>query len=173
MHRPTLTDLPEMPVLPKAFALDDCNESDSEALAELLGAAFEDPLWTVERVNNALLRASDIRRTFAIRNDARIVATASLRYMPDRFPSAAYVHWVAVDPMIRGMRLGRIVSLAVLRLGVEQDLHDAWLETDDFRLPAIATYLGLGFLPALRGEDHSERWRIALLNLGRDPAHYL
>jgi mycothiol synthase len=32
------------------------------------------------------------------------------------------------------------------------------LETDDFRLPAIASYLGQGFVPQYADLDHEDRW---------------
>jgi len=40
------------------------------------------------------------------------------------------------------------------------------LETDDYRLPAIKTYLNLGFEPLLVHENQRDRWRNILSALG-------
>jgi len=38
------------------------------------------------------------------------------------------------------------------------DCREGVLDTDDFRLPAIRTYLGLGFMADVVEADHSNRW---------------
>ncbi len=58
-----------------------------------------------------------------------------------------------------GKRLGYWVTLATLYHFVEEELTDAVLQTDDFRLPAIKTYLNLGFEPLLVHENQPDRWR--------------
>jgi mycothiol synthase len=43
--------------------------------------------------------------------------------------------------------------------------RDAVLETDDFRLPAIRTYLRHGYVPVtenVKGENHLKRWSAIL-----------
>ena len=42
----------------------------------------------------------------------------------------------------------------------------ARLWTDDWRLPAIKTYLNLGFEPDIEHESHPERWRAVFEKLG-------
>ena len=37
---------------------------------------------------------------------------------------------------------------------------DIYLTTDDFRLPALKTYLQLGFLPDMFNEEMPERWKM-------------
>jgi hypothetical protein len=41
------------------------------------------------------------------------------------------------------------------------------LETDDFRLPAVRTYLRLGFVPEPRTPGEARRWSKVLRNLTR------
>jgi mycothiol synthase len=86
-----------------------------------------------------------------------------------------YIHMVAVAPQYRGRRLGRFISLAALRHMRERGCRDAILDTDDDRLPAIRTYLALGFLPEMLEDDHPTRWRTAMAEghaggRGSDPA---
>ena len=58
-----------------------------------------------------------------------------------------------------GHKLGKWVSLAVLAYFQDNGFISAMLDTDDFRIPAIKTYLNLGFIPVYVEEGQSERWR--------------
>jgi len=131
--------------------------ADAEQLRSLLGAAFPEQEWTVARVHKDLLDAADVPVTFVIEEAGRVVATASVRYQP-RFPDSGYVHWVGVDPASRGRRLGTVVMEAVVRRFFADGYRSAVLETDDFRLPAITSYLGQGFIPQYADTDHEDRW---------------
>jgi len=73
--------------------------------------------------------------------------------------SVGYVHMVGVRPDHGGKGLGYAISLAVLRHLASEGCTSAALQTDDFRLPAIAIYLKLQFEPALIHENQRERWR--------------
>ena len=140
---------------------------EGEAIARCLHLAFGD--WDAHRVRRALLDAPDVQATFVVVHEATgvIAACASHRTVPDRFPGATYLHWVGADPAHAGRRLGALVSAAVLTYGRrEMGLGDAVLETDDHRLPAIATYLGLGFAPEYRDPSHPARWSAIFRRLG-------
>lgn len=138
--------------------------ADAAQLARVLGAAFPEQEWTVDRVHQDLLDASDVPVTFVIDDGEQVVATASVRYQA-RFPDSGYVHWVAVDPRHRGQRLGTIVMDAVLRRFEADGRLSAILETDDVRLPAITSYLGQGFIPHYSDVDHEDRWSAVFTNL--------
>ena len=66
---------------------------------------------------------------------------------------------VGVIPEHSGHRLGKWISLAVLHYLYQQGFKCAVLGTDDFRLPAIKTYLNLGFIPIYVDDDQPERWQ--------------
>ncbi len=65
----------------------------------------------------------------------------------------------------RGRRLGRCVSLAALRHMRQRGCQRAVLDTDDDRLPAIRTYLALGFVPHMVEDDHPARWQRVMSHL--------
>ena len=71
------------------------------------------------------------------------------------------LHMVAVDPADRGRGLGKVVCQAVLHYWGQRVPAPIILTTDDWRLPATATYGKLGW-QAIRfredGEDHLSRW---------------
>jgi mycothiol synthase len=71
----------------------------------------------------------------------------------------------------RGRGLGRLVCLAVLHYLRHRGDVAAELSTDDFRLSAIRTYLGLGFVPVsltamADRDDHESRWSAVFTRLG-------
>ena len=99
-----------------------------------------------------------MKQTLAMEREGETIATASARLLPERFPASGYLHWVAVDPAHQGQKLGHSVSLAVLREFQALGCSDAVLETQDHRLPAIKTYLALGFKPERLDEAHRLRW---------------
>jgi ribosomal protein S18 acetylase RimI-like enzyme len=158
MRRPSLENLPGMPLLPPEYNLRLCQTEDIAGVAQLMAAAFQDETWTTERVERDLIGAEDVKNTYVIICDNTPVATASVRLDAGRFPGSGYVHWVAAHPEHSGKRLGYIVSLAVLRELAQLGCTDAILETDDHRLSAIVTYRQLGFLPEHRDETHLSRW---------------
>jgi mycothiol synthase len=157
MRRPNLDNLPEVS-LPAGYTLREYQEGDRASLAALMREAFQDEKWTEERVEETLLRPSDVVKTFVVEHEGNIVATASARLMPEAHPGSGYVHWVAAHPSHAGNRLGAAVSVAALHEFVRRGCKDAVLETDDHRLSAIKTYQNLGFIPENRHESHPERW---------------
>jgi mycothiol synthase len=160
MRRPTLADLPPLPSLPNSYTLRPMQELDMPAVADVLDRAFLDEGWDPGRVRTALWDEPSVSKTLLLDSGGQPVATASARLLPERFPGSGYLHWVAVDPAHTGHRFGKYISLAILHEFVALGCDDAVLETQDHRLPAIKTYLNLGFLPEYPDEAHRERWRL-------------
>jgi mycothiol synthase len=98
----------------------------------------------------------------------QLVATAGAfdRPLPD-LPGGE-LGWVAVDPAWRGLGLGYIVSAAVIGRFLTAGFTTIYLLTDDFRLPAIKTYLKLGMVPLLCAPDMEARWRAVCEQLAWD-----
>lgn len=152
-------DMPLAEVAPPGgYLLRRAGPEDAPAVARCLDLAFGG--WDEARVLQAFLAAPDCQATFVAveEGSGQVVAVASHREVPDRYPAASYLHWVGADPAHAGRRLGAAVSAAVLAFGRRDGPRDAVLETDDHRLPAIATYLGLGFAPEYRDVSHPARW---------------
>lgn len=67
--------------------------------------------------------------------------------------------WVAVAPSHQGRGLGLQACRAVLWYARRRGWPATMLYTDDWRLPAIRTYLKLGFQPELTDPGHGPRWQ--------------
>jgi mycothiol synthase len=170
MRRPSLDELPPLDV-PLGLTLRTAESQDEPALAALLASAFEDDSWTVERVQKSLTQADDVYQVFVLVGESGdLMATASSQFRPGDTRSG-FVHWVGANPTIKvkGQRLGYRVSLAVLHDLKARGFSSSTLITDDFRLPAIKTYLNLGFLPLVTHESHPERWQKVAAGLGIPP----
>ncbi len=170
-----MAELPQLfmrlPSLALAYPTDDPSEQatpdDALGIAAVLTEAFEEP-WEVERVRRELGPADGVDATYVVRDDGRVVAVASARHLPEQYPQAGYLHYVGAYRAEAGRGLGGLVTWAVLKHFRDEGLGSAVLETDDFRLPAIRTYLKIGFVPEYRHPQDQSRWsRIFPLVLGR------
>lgn len=97
-------------------------------------------------------------RVLFVLNGEQPVGTASAWFRPEYGRQTGYLHMVAVLPEHAGHGLGRALSLACLHRMAAERRTRAVLQTDDFRLAAIATYLKLGFAPWLVHENQRQRW---------------
>jgi len=89
-----------------------------------------------------------------------LAATAMATHNPTPLhPNGGELGWVAGSAAHGGQGLGIAVCLAVIRRYQQAGYHRIYLKTDDWRLPAIKTYLNMGFEPFLFLWDMPERWR--------------
>ena len=78
------------------------------------------------------------------------------------------LHMVGSSSDVRGMGGGRAVCTAVVEYFKKHEIKLAYLNTDDFRKPAIKIYLGLGYRPYLYEDDMAERWHALMDYYGID-----
>lgn len=89
-----------------------------------------------------------------------LVATGMAQHNPidDLYSDGYEVGWIAADPDHSGRGLGRVVTAAALQRLLDAKARCIYLRSDDFRLPALKTYLALGFLPHLYTASMPARW---------------
>ena len=155
MRRGSLEGLPVLEI-PYGFGLRTFRLGDEPRWAQLMTGAIGD--WDEESTARLFLSDPGVNLDGVFFLDERdnYVATATDKKVPE--PELGYLHMVAVAPPYRRRGLGRCISLAALLHMKERSCRLAILDTDDFRLPAIRTYLTLGFIPEMVGADHAERW---------------
>jgi mycothiol synthase len=166
MRLPELSDLPPAAPLPPGCSLRAAVPVDHASIAEVLSEGFGDA-WDAARVAQEFSAANGVEATYVVVSPAGVIATAAARRMPDRYPDAGYLHYVGARSSERGRRLGEVVTRQVLVHFADAGLNQAVLETDDFRLPAVRTYLRLGFVPEPRAAGDQLRWSKVLRNLTR------
>lgn len=152
------------PIAPDGYHLRAGTRDDAHDMSDVLEDAFAEP-WGVERVLATLLVADDVPRVWVVTDGLHVVGTASERLLPAQYPGAGYVHYVGVVEAARGHRLGQVVTEACLHGFSQRGLNAAVLETDDFRVAAIRTYLRIGFVPEYRSELERSTWSAVLRQL--------
>jgi len=168
MRRAHLQGLPPVE-LPAGYTLRTSRAGDGAAWALILNESFGGER-TIEdfqaiMVNDPAYRADRI--FFICDPDGYPCATASAYRSAGWGEQVGFVHYVACRPAHLGKRLGLLVSLAVLHKFVEEGCSESVLFTDDYRLPAIKTYLRLQFHPLIVHENQPERWRLLFDILGQ------
>lgn len=92
-----------------------------------------------------------------------LVATAGAAHNPNPgryyFPFGGELGYLIVHPEHRGKRLGAVVSAMVVQRFISAGYESVRVCVQGFRLAAIKTYLRLGFVPFLHGEDIYLRWQ--------------
>jgi mycothiol synthase len=159
MLRPSLRGLPAL-ALPDGCTLRHFRDGDEPAWNALLDAAFERAPGSTS-FDREMRPDPEFRpeRVLFLEAGGQALATASAWFRPAYGARCGYVHWVGAHPAQRGKKLGHWASLAALHKMAAEGRRAAVLHTDDFRLPALAVYLKLGFRPALSHENQRARWR--------------
>lgn len=158
LHR--FNSIPE-PSLPGGYRLRNICPGEEEkylALMRSVGFAGEWAVADVQRFMRQVLPGG----FFVVEHIAsgELVASAMANHSPsEQHPNGGVLDWVAVSPAHQGRGLGKAVTAAVVRLLVQRGYRDIYLLTDDWRLPAIATYLAVGWEPLITEHGMEERWR--------------
>ncbi len=154
--------------LPEGYALHTLTERGEGEWVEALNATGELGEWDDARARGWLEgdhRVVVPEASYIAVSEGRPVATTCL-VTPRQAGAPIEVGWVSVSPDHQGRGLGYQVTLAVLLHARELGWAAARLWTEDWRLPAIKTYLNLGFEPEMEHESHPERWRAIFEKLG-------
>ncbi|MCC6442727.1 MAG: GNAT family N-acetyltransferase [Armatimonadetes bacterium] len=167
MRRRCLRNLPSLS-LPEGYTARAMRSGEEMVWAALLNSVGDLGEWTKERVDENLRGPIPPDHVFFIasRDADEPVATACIVLHHDEDETEAEVGWVAVRPDHQGRRLGYWVCLSVLHEIQKMNYDRTYLHTDDFRLPALKTYLNLGFEPDCWHESHNERWDKIRSHLG-------
>ena len=167
MVRPKLEDLPKFD-LPVDYSLRTYREGDEEHWANIISDSFGGRERTTQDTRNEIT-GRDVfvpdGLYFVTYQDIPVGTACAWRQSVDE-TEVGYVHMVGVLGEHTGHKLGKWVSLAVLYYFRDHGFICSMLDTDDFRIPAIKTYLNLGFIPVYVDDSQHERWQDIFKKLG-------
>ena len=160
MVRPNLEDLPELE-LPVGYGMRTYRTGDEVHWARIISDSFGGTERTAQDTENEIT-GRDVfvpdGLYFATHQGVPVGTACAWRQSVDE-KDVGYVHMVGVVAEHTGHKLGKWVSLAVLCYFRDNNFKCSMLDTDDFRIPAIKTYLNLGFIPVYVEQGQPERWR--------------
>ena len=78
---------------------------------------------------------------------------------------SGYLHMVKARLSERGKGLGHVMAEKAVGEFSRRGCKTVILTTDDFRLPAIKTYLDAGFQPVIEDEEDKARWKKVIEDL--------
>ena len=144
--------------MPADYALRTFEPGDEEGYLNLMGVAGFGA--DQEALGSYFSRVLPDALFFIIHQPtSQIVATAMATHNPSplhRF--GGELGWVAGSPQHAGKGLGKAVCAAATVRLLERGYRRIYLRTDDWRIPAIKTYLRLGYVPFLYAPDIKLRW---------------
>lgn len=143
-------------ILPTGYVMRMWTQADMEAyLALMKSAGFEFTREVVQGFLSGILPDG----FFVVVQAGRLVATAMATHAPaELHPYGGALGWVAAAPDHSGKGLGLAVCSAVINRLTSAGYRRIYLRTDDHRLPALWTYLKMGFVPLLYLPDMKPRW---------------
>lgn len=166
MGRERLDELPAVEV-PSGATLRSYSDGDDRHWRRIIAESFGWE-WSAEEFEQRFRGAPAFRpeRVLFVCWQGEPVGTATVWQVPGWGDDCAYLHMVGVTPAATGRRLGALVSLACLHHMRAEGFARCLLQTDDHRLPAVRTYLNLGFRPLLVHDNQRERWPRLLASVG-------
>ncbi len=146
--------------LPEGYSLRefrDCAE-DVAAWDRIIGESFNNPDISFDKLMLTDPQYRPERIIFVCCGDEP-VATAAAWFIPDYGEDYGVIHMVGALPGYSGKKLGVTVVKAAMRKLKGEGRRFARLKTDDFRLPAVKSYLRLGFKPLIVDANQPDRWK--------------
>lgn len=94
------------------------------------------------------------------------IPVATLTVICDYDKSEGYIHMVACHEAARGKGYGTLLNQIAVSVLKKERMATAYLTTDDWRIPAIKSYLRAGFTPDMSTDDFEKRWAIIREQIG-------
>lgn len=94
-------------------------------------------------------------------------AVATLTVICNYDTKEGYIHMVACHEAARGKGYGTLLNNIALCTLKQEGMQTAYLTTDDWRIPAIKSYLRAGFEPDISTDNFKERWNKIYEQIGR------
>ena len=152
----------EKPIAPKTapgYFIRTYQPNDEVPFFSLMAEADFDP-WNDEKLRYNMSKIIPDGWFFAVETASEnVVGTAMcLHNYSGSTPFTGDVGWLACDPVHRGHGLGFSLTAHVTNRFLSADYTQIQLHTEYYRLPAIKTYLKLGYLPMIYSSEIFSLW---------------
>ena len=117
------------------------------------------------RANMSDLPNYEEEKCYFILENGNAVATVNVICNPET--KEGLINMVGCVPECRGKGVGNMLGSIAVHVLKTAGMETASLRTDDFRVPAIKTYLRAGFQPDLSTEDYVQRWDAIYQKIGK------
>ncbi len=132
--------------------------ADEQAFLHLMSLSDFDP-WDDEKLSDNMNLVIPGGWFFAVDSAGQIVATAmGLHNYSWLSPFTGDIGWVFCHPDHWGHALGLALCARVTQRFLEAGYTKIQLHTEYYRLPAIKTYLKLGFVPSIASSEDADLW---------------
>lgn len=152
--------------LPIGYTVRPFKEGDQEAWFGLLNRNGQLGHWDLGRIEGELGGALQRAGQFFVENEGRLVACAGVYDRQRKGQPCWEIGWIANDPDEVGKGVGRTATAAAVNYALTLPPRPIYLLTDDHRIPALKTYLKVGFSPDLEHPTYIARWRLIFSQLG-------
>jgi len=150
--------------IPKKFSLNNYSKDLDKSLIILLNLGEFDPVWDSDSFTKFM---SSVKRQIGskviLNNNEAIAATFASASIHEN-EEVGRLDFVVTHPKHRGKGLGKNICAAVIKYFIENNYKKVILQTDDWRIPAIAVYLKLGFKPVFINKQSEKRWNKIINN---------
>jgi mycothiol synthase len=139
---------------------------DEQAVSEiLLASGFHD--WNEKEFQNWFDRLipDGLWLVEQVASGKPVCCTWAFHRRLRRYPCGGELGWVGILPEHKGKALSSITCAAVVRRFLQAGYRCIYLQTDEPRLPALKTYLKLGWVPNMVEPDMPGRWQAVCQNL--------
>ncbi len=133
-------------------------DGDEEDFLRLMSLSDFDP-WDEAKLSDNINQIIPGGWFFAVDGAGQIVATAMAQHnYSGSSPFTGDVGWVFCHPGYRGHALGLALCARVTQRFLEAGYTKIQIHTEYYRLPAIKTYLKLGFAPSVASSEDADFW---------------
>lgn len=126
--------------------------------------------WNADKLQFSLSRIIPSGWFMAIQEatDHIVGSAMCLHNYTQRNPFWGDLGWLACDPQHTGQGLGQVLAAAVTTRFINAGYRQFGLYTEHYRLPAIKTYLKLGYVPFIDRAETYELWESVCQTVGWD-----
>jgi mycothiol synthase len=147
------------PQIPDGYFIRTYQTGDDRSFTALMALMDFDP-WTQEKLDYNMSRVLPGGLFFAVEaKSSSVVGTAMcLHNYSGHSPFTGDLGWLACHPDHQGKGLGCSLSACVTNRFRDAGYSRIQLHTEYYRLPAIKTYLKLGYVPVMYCQEVYELW---------------